>query len=142
MTKLHVTQQEIGHAFRMHRKFYEITDGSRHPPGPPAMSRRLILCYAVECGLKHKLMRDRNLKDTKQVEEAVGLHHDLGRYIKEARLSADLALSAIQAMKTPPCRPSRHVQPSQLHEAFRYGVELAQEAHLVEQLKRVLKVCE
>lgn len=112
------------------------------------MSRYLILCYAVECGLKQHLMRERNLLDTEQLDSSeLGLHHDLARYLKAARLPAQatapaLVLADVKAKHRPPCRPNLQVQPHQYHEAFRYSIELAAESHLIEQLERVLTALE
>lgn len=136
-TKLHVTQQEIDRAYRLHKQFYEAAK-----PTSPALSRSLILCYAVECGLKQRLMRNYNLLDTAQMEQsAIGLHHDLRRYLKEAKLPAAAVLTAGKAKHSPACRPNQQVQPHQYHEAFRYGVQLDDDAHLIVQLERILEAC-
>lgn len=114
------------------------------------MSRSLILCYAVECGLKHLIMRKNMLNDTAQWDQqakdqqiAKGLHHDLRLYLNEARLPAQtITISDSKAKKRAACRESQQVQAHQFHEAFRYGVELDNESHLVEQLERVLTLIE
>ena len=119
------------------------------------MSRYLILCYAVECGLKSRLMRDRNLRDTNQMDNytdetgqpSLGLHHNLARYLKEAKLPAQtipppLVLTDYRTKHSRDCRPSQVVQPHQYHEAFRYSVELEEEPHLITQLTRILQALE
>ncbi len=136
-TKLHVTQQEMERAYRLHKQFYT----AAKPPSP-ALSRSLILCYAVECGLKQRLMRNNNLRDTAEMDESeLGLHHDLRRYLREARLPAVAVLTAGKAQHSPTCRPTQQVQPHQYHEAFRYGVQLDDDAHLIVQLERILEAC-
>lgn len=140
--KLHATLQEINRAFRAHARFYRETKEI----AVPATSRRLVLFYAIECGLKARIMRDKKLASTDRLEQALGLHHGLARYAKEARLSAHVmqqnerVLSQWKAAKQAACRPNQPVPPDQYHEAFRYGIELADEPDLERQLERVLDV--
>jgi hypothetical protein len=80
----------------------------------------LLNFYAVECGLKAVLVRQLRVQTIAQVEGFK--EHDIRYFMKKLRMSA-LHVSGIRSCRTTH-KPSRVVEVSELHQAWRYGQEL------------------
>ena len=74
-------------------------------------SRRLLLTYSVECGLKYALM-----KKEKEVQEVLGTH-DFRKLLKELRIIGTFTFPTIQT------NHNDVVQPGQYHELCRYSIQ-------------------
>ncbi|MGW4367623.1 hypothetical protein ACWEKT_18445 [Nocardia takedensis] len=77
----------------------------------------LLLFYAAECGLKERLIRRGNHRDTSGIKD--DLHHDLRKLAKKLRIGPSVDLAALE-------RCFRHdgsgrIDVPKLHEAWRYG---------------------
>lgn len=130
MTWIPVGFSELRKAFRRHAQVAGNANNSSH---------YLLLFYAVECGLKsvylrrHKLMKIENITD----ERLRSWGHDLRLWVKELRLSAQLAGPS----------PSFHLkkdrttvwQIKQAHQAWRYGalIDPKDEKILINWLKKI-----
>lgn len=108
---------DLEQAWKTHRK------GDRLG-GLPIPSSQLLLFYAVECGLKHLIVRLEKLRD---VGPRNGLlySHDL------AKLLERLKPTAAEVGKAPPnlhltlaSGPKRHGNSSDIHLAWRYGAKV------------------
>lgn len=96
-----------------------LRSGADQLTGPAS---HLLRYYAVECGLKAALLRQRNLRSTAQLDTDLR-SHDL------RRLAAELRLDAATYRQLRRCRQSggagaRSVEPGEMHEAWRYGASV------------------
>lgn len=95
-----------------------LRNDSAKTEGAPA---HLLLCYAVECGLKAAYLRRGKSRSTDALPPELR-NHDL----RELGKALNLASTHLEQIK--PCR-RRHasqipVEPRELHEAWRYGAAL------------------
>lgn len=89
----------------------------------PPECRRLLLFYAVECGLKAVLLRDRKLTKTSQLDSDV-VSHDLMYLAKTLKLPAAISGKAPQFR----VRGETDRRESKgAHEAWRYGIAIEAE---------------
>jgi hypothetical protein len=127
---VHVKLREMEKAFRSHKNLIEssIQIGSR--------TCKMVLFYAVECGLKALYMRKLGLRRTDQrnsfKESAFDYKHDLNRILVKLRINC----------KIPKVVTSGNIQieAADLHEAWRYGKNLntQKEEKCIESLKNIL----
>lgn len=106
----------------------------------------LLLFYAVECGLKSILLRQRRLTSTCQLDDAF-LSHDFAPLIKELRLprsvigkvgdTRDSSRPRLPSFRLDRDRSSWSM--SEAHQAWRYGVRVhsEDESKIVEWLNQV-----
>ncbi len=91
---------------------------------PPTNSHRLLLFYAVECGLKTLLMKRRQVNSTDQVEEILSSKHDLNKLLDHLKAGSALRLPRqfqlsnirIQGKET-----ERNVTSGEINQMWRYG---------------------
>lgn len=108
---------------------------------PRTDAHRLLLFYAVECGLKAILLRRQNLD---VIGDGVAKHHlhDLNSLMTELRMSKDFFLP--RNVTLPPLRgafASRNADSSSLNQIWRYGCDIGSEQN--EMLETTLeKICE
>ena len=110
---LRASRRELERAYRLHRDLAQ-SDKVR-----TTQSHHLLLVYSLECGLKAAVMRRRNIDDTSMLGE-INFGHDLREFLKYLRAPATLRISDHQTRQNEP----QTVQPKQLHEALRYGIDL------------------
>lgn len=108
---LHVSPAELEKAFRRHAS-------SGHGVATND-SRLLLLVYAVECGLKRLLLKQRGLKSTDRLDDD-DLTHDLNHLLRKIGGRPHFPSIPIDKLDG---RPGQ-VSVEQLHEALRYGVGL------------------
>ncbi len=113
---IHVTDMEIGNAFIKHKqhkdssKTFTITD-------------KMVLFYAVECGLKLLYMRKHRLKQTDQKDPSgksvVSFSHKLNELLKENGFSYTIPKMT--------AKDSTQIEADSLHQAWRYGKSLEEQ---------------
>lgn len=117
MSALPFTEKELRKAWR------ELRDASQTPTGTRKNPHRLLLFYAVECGLKAIWLKgqNKNVIDSKNIDE---LKHNLHKLIRDLRLGKDYFLP--DDIKLKPCTIDNKDSPRNgkidaLHQAWRYG---------------------
>jgi hypothetical protein len=119
MSRLPATRRNLQQAFDKHKACYDSLKGNHD------RSRRLILFYAVETGLKVFLL-DKIGKYS--VEDLIHHHeysylkdngHDIMRMLKSASIDGQYKLKTLQ------CENSIQVEPHQYHQLWRYGLDVA-----------------
>jgi len=131
---VHVTQKEIQKAFRNHKSVVDISGnlGCR--------TSKMVLFYAVECGLKALYMRENRLRRTDQEnslkESAFSFRHNLNRLL--VKMSMNMKVPKIVA------KDNSQIEPEDIHEAWRYGKKLdeSKEHRCIERLKDILRELE
>src|SRR5688572_23341771 len=119
MPRLRASVREIGVAFRAHKQV-----AAMEVPYESRLSSSMVLVYAVECGLKHRLMRDRRLADTTLLGGSFGDGgHDIREGLKQLRAPGEL-IRRLRDARTRQ-REAQSVLPHVLHQAYRYGIVLA-----------------
>ncbi len=138
MSAIPFTDRELRKAWRdLATLAAPVVTGQRTNP------HRLLLFYAVECGLKAVWLKrqSRTLFDKDDIE---GIGHNLRQVLKELRVSTELALP--ENLKLAPVtsragdRRPRNGYISILHQAWRYGGECTEPTDVVceQQLEKVL----
>ena len=81
----------------------------------------LLLFYATECGLKHKLLKFNHFEDTSQLDPK-DLNHNLHGLVKKLKIPSGSILPL------PSLRPKRpngsQIDHADAHQAWRYGIDL------------------
>ena len=118
MAHISFTDRELRHAWR---SLYQAS--AQHPRSNP---HRLLLLYAIECGLKALWLKraGRTLFEAKDIGQT---GHDLRKIISQLRLNLPLPDTfhlpdVFGARRNPVAR--RHNAPENLHQAWRYGGQL------------------
>ena len=131
--KLNVTQKEFKDSFRMHYHLYNPSCGSEK-------TRRLILFYSVECGLKYLILKNSG-KNSYEEYCASGQGswkgHNVKDMIKEVNPRNDFVLRDIQLK-----HGGGSVHPSRFNELWRYGVETADPKEEEKAERTLVKVAE
>lgn len=118
MSAIPFTDRELRRAWR------ELSAIASPPAGTIRKNpHRLLLFYAVECGLKAVWLKDqkRNLFDHADIERT---GHNLRGILKELKVGADLSLPEnlrLQPITRNGTDQPRHGDISILHQAWRYG---------------------
>ena len=139
--QINATRSHLDSAFRQHRICIETLKKTREKNNFPC---KLLLFYAVECGLKYLLINKDSPRGTASLDERYR-SHDLstlwGEVKKSVRLrSSDEIKGAPQFRLKDDPDHKRHRNISQAHEAWRYGVQIdpCSEQDLVKWLEQVL----
>jgi hypothetical protein len=125
---LRTTRREIERAFRTHR--------AKCDPCPSA-SERLLLFYAVECGLKAMIMRLNNVETSTDLAEEFHIGHDIREGLKRSYAPARLTMRATTTQHNQ--GPQDAVAPQHLHQAFRYSVPIDWEREITSELQQVME---
>jgi len=122
MSRLPATRRNLQQAFEKHKACYDSLKGNHN------RSRRLILFYAVETGLKVFLL-DKigkySVEDLIQHHEYCYLKdngHDIKRMLKWASIDGQYKLKTLR------CEKSIQVEPNQYHQLWRYGLDTTNDA--------------
>lgn len=117
--KINVTRREFQESYRNHYRLYCNTSES-------PKTRRLILFYAVECGLKSLIMKQTGNNTYEQLEQYCQTNpgkklagHDIRAMIKEVNPSAEFILKNIRLKNK-----GGSVPPHRFNELWRYGAEV------------------
>jgi hypothetical protein len=94
------------------------------------MTRRLLLFYAVESGLKCFLLGEIHKNTTDELQEyhefsylKEGSGHDINSLVKSAGIGDSRNYQMVH-FSVPKKRPSVEIEPEELHQIWRYGIEL------------------
>lgn len=101
-----------------------------------SLSEKLLLAYAVECGLKLLVMRDQKCEDYHSLPESNRTGHDLREALKIARAPAKLTIRESVTRHGKP--PQETVLPQYIHQCFRYGIDIVHDPEVVTQLRAAL----
>ncbi|NER38235.1 MAG: hypothetical protein F6J93_30480 [Oscillatoria sp. SIO1A7] len=128
--KIHVGVSQLRQAFNAHLVSAQRTQG---------ISKRLLLFYAVECGLKSIFLRQRNLRTTNDIEDRTLLSedgHNLARWINEVGVPE-------KELGEPPffhlAKGGANLDTEKAHQVWRHGVGMnsRDERLLVEWLEKI-----
>lgn len=126
MAELHTSRREMERAFRNHK----VLAGSGK-----GLSHKLLLVYAIECGLKAELMKRARVEEYHSLPEEQRFGHNLREALRLLRVPATLTIRATQTNQREP----QNVAPDRLHQAWRYGIECAGEEDLLKDLEAILR---
>jgi hypothetical protein len=124
---LRATRREIEKAYRNHRD--QSGDCS-------TLSLRLLLIYSVECGLKAMLMRAHRVETYDQLPVASQIQHDIASGLKQLSAPPNLLLRSVSTRHQKP--PQESVHTSKLHQTFRYGIPIDDDAQVTGELRSIL----
>ncbi len=137
MTAVPFTDQELRRAWR------ELSETSK-PTNPEVRKNphRLLLFYAIECGLKAVWLKRQN-RTVFESTDIGNMGHNLHKLLKDLRVSKDLSLPEnlqLETLKRPQSTP-RNGDISILHQAWRYGGKCTTptDEACEEQLEQLLK---
>ena len=111
------THRELVRASRDNRAAYQSAN-------PRSNAHRLLLFYAVECGLKAKLLRQRGLDSTIGCQELTNIRHSINRLLDLLRAGNSLKLPSdisLGSMRFQGRNIPRNAQASDLNQLWRYG---------------------
>jgi hypothetical protein len=120
---IHATRKELERGFRFH---------STAAGGCVSCSERLLLVYAIECGLKAMIMASQRVEITSALKTQIG--HDLREGLKQVGAIHIFKLGNVQTKQKVP----QTVEPKQLHETFRYGIHINDDS-IVAELKKIME---
>jgi hypothetical protein len=121
---LRASQREMLNAYRLHNGQCGACDSA---------SLRLLLTYAVECGLKVLLMKHYKVSEYSDLPADAQIGHDIRAGLKQ------LHGGTVRPVMTRHGKdPQERVRPADLHQAFRYGIPVASANEVTEDLKKVL----
>ena len=123
-----VGHSELRKAYRQH---------SRCAQTGSEISHYLLLFYAVECGLKSEYLLTNHFTSIEKLsDERLRSSHDLGRWVKELRISA-AAVGPTPSFRLRKGGTSWQIDSA--HQSWRYNaaIKATDEANLVQWLKRV-----
>jgi hypothetical protein len=90
----------------------------------PTNSHRLLLFYAVECGLKTLLMKQRQVNSSDQVEEILSSKHDLNKLLDHLKAGSALRLPRhiqLSNIRVQGKETERKVSSGEINQMWRYG---------------------
>lgn len=86
---------------------------------PPIQNaHRLLLFYAIECGLKAILMKRQGAKLTSDCDDIANAQHDINALLTALRAASDLQLPKGLLLSS-----SRKISSGQINQVWRYGGE-------------------
>jgi hypothetical protein len=115
-SRINVKRREFQDSYRRHYKMYKETTGN-------SKSRRLLLFYSVECGLKSLLMKDLGNNTYEEFVQCCGREkkdltgHNISAMLKKLNPHSSYCLRNIH-LKRGGCVP-----PEKFNELWRYGAE-------------------
>jgi len=95
--------------------------------------KALLLIYALECGMKSVIMTQRSADHTSQVALIEEIGHDLRECLKALRAPAILRIRNTKTKQ----KAVQDVMPRNLHQAFRYGVDIEDRNKVIEDLQAI-----
>lgn len=124
---LRATRREFERGYRSH--------GARCRPCDSPVAR-LLLFYAVECGLKTLILQMHKADRYIDLAEDLQVGHDIRRGLAAVYAPAHLT---VRTTRTRHGRnPQELVSPRELHEAFRYGIQLENEVEVTSDLEAIM----
>jgi hypothetical protein len=135
MAQVSATQRELENAFKKHYNVYKKIDSTYHP-----MTRRLLLFYSVESGLKCLLLKKISKNTTDELQSyheydyLKGHGHDIKFLIKAVNLEGQAKYTLKHCSALNGCQ----IEPEQFHQIWRYGIETGDDS-FGDQSEAVLK---
>jgi hypothetical protein len=126
MTELRASRREMERAFRNHKTVASAGDG---------LPYKLLLAYAIECGLKAELMRRAHVEEYHALPEEQRFGHDLRQALRLLRVPATLDIGTTRTRQREP----QNVDSAKLHQAWRYGIECMDEEVILKNLQAILR---
>jgi len=117
MSAIPFTDRELKRAWREHAVFC-VSGGNQR-----GASHRLLLFYAVECGLKVVWLKRRG-RTCFGADDIARVGHDLRRMLRELRVAGSFSLSENLLLDPIRCnrnKAQRACKSSDLHQVWRYG---------------------
>ena len=114
MAVVHVSDRDLKRGYRYHVQAYKACPR-------PTNAHRLLLFYAIECGLKAILLQERKCKATDEFPRIVELGHDLNKLLSELGIGPTNPLLLPNAIKVKSKPPRQPIDISGLHQVWRYG---------------------
>ncbi len=130
-----ITRREFQDSYRRHYRMYKETVGNQK-------TRRLILFYSVECGLKSLLMKDLGKNTYEEFIECCGNEkrelkgHNISAMMKVLNPQNDYCLRNISLKR------GGSVPPKQFNELWRYGAALADKEEEEKAEKTLVRIAE
>lgn len=116
-------KNDLKNGYRKHYSAYKILN-SRN--SKVVISKRLLLAYSVECGLKYKLLDEWKINSAKQIREiyqnkqhpkhAILGSHDLKKIIKELGQEGNFEFPRLKTIH------SDNINVEEFHQMQRYGI--------------------
>ncbi|MEZ4526240.1 MAG: hypothetical protein R2941_10005 [Desulfobacterales bacterium] len=136
---IHVSDKEIQKSYRKHKSIWISAEKDQTAPN---YSHKMVLFYAVECGLKSLYMKEFRLRMTNQ-ENTEGRNitefgHNLNEILNVLKMfnvkKKEYQLPQVEA------EDKNQISPEDMHQAWRYGKKLNDEKELqfVNSLKKIL----
>jgi hypothetical protein len=113
VSQLCATKNNLKRAFQKHYELYNSLQPNHHQ-----ITRRLVLFYAVETGLKYHLLgiiRKSNTDELQMRYNNIG--HNIKRMLQEAQCGGRFKLSEFQTER------SQRVDSGKFHQMWRYGIK-------------------
>lgn len=126
MAELRASRREMERAFRQHKTVANSGDG---------LSHKLLLFYAIECGLKAELMKRSGVAEYHALPSDQQFGHDLREALRLLRVPATLKIGSTQTRQKDP----QTVDAARLHQAWRYGIECVDEESVLKSLQAILR---
>jgi hypothetical protein len=116
MSAIPFTDREMQRAWRENRQAASVEQ--------PTNAHRLLLFYAVECGLKALLMRRESVDCTDLCSKITDVQHDINKLLDELRAGQSLKLPnqcQLARISRGQSKAPRRVLPGQVNQMWRYG---------------------
>jgi hypothetical protein len=119
VARLPATRHELKRSFEKHFHVYTTIDQTFHP-----MTRRLVLFYSVESGLKCHLLWKIGKNNTNDLQNHQGFDylqahgHDIKQLVKSSGISG----SSQYILKSVSDIHGNKIEPENLHQIWRYGI--------------------
>lgn len=137
MSQINITRSEFQRSFRNHYLLYNKTDAGFSP-----RTRRLILFYAVECGLKSLILKNigkNTYEELSEYYQTNGKHkpgHNLKEMTKEVGIETTFPLKSITLKK------GRLIRSEQYNELWRYGAAIESSAEEEREEQTLIAIAE
>ena len=137
MGKINVTRREFQQSFRNHYGLYKKSEVSVSPK-----TRRLLLFYSVECGLKSLILKDigkNTYEELYKYSEENGKHvhgHNLKEMTREVGIEHKYPLKKIRLAA------GQDIMSEHFNELWRYGASVADEEEELKAEKMLQKIAE
>ena len=129
--QINVTRKEMEIAYRNHKSVWESGKDT------PNNSHKMILFYAVECGLKVYFMKHNSLEQAYETNQNNESPLKFGHKIRDLceKLNIKLKISRITKNVDKP------IEPQDFHQAWRYGKQLDKDEEnvCIEEFQRILE---
>ena len=121
MARIPATKKELKNSFKHHYLVYQKIDENEMLN---SSTKRLILFYSVESGLKYFILNKIQKNTTKELENHPGYNNPDGHDIREMMKFAGIGDHASFQLTSISSTKRGRIEPRQLHQIWRYGIEI------------------